>query len=181
MTSTTTELPTPKEYRQMKATKLFLAFAVALAASSLATAQTTTKYLLGAKDCISPWTGTYYCAGIPITRLADGSQPSPANANPATVWSNLVYNGRPNLFIFNGNDGLGNFSVTATPTDVATNVPGVRQVTAGLVYLNPDGTIAATGSVTFLYTLGTRHCSGGRGGGCSTPWSIASGMVEVTK
>jgi hypothetical protein len=158
----------------MKALYRLLACA-ALVAAPVLFAQTTTKYLLGAHPC-GAFTSTYYCFGIPFTNW-DGSQPNPANANPATVFSDLVNNnGTLNGFYFFGNDELGNFVVMARPVDTATSTPSVRQVTAPLIHVNSDGSII-TAQVTMIYWKGTR--SNVRP--YTTPWSIISGYVEVTR
>ena len=158
--------------------KLFCTLMLAVASLTVH-AQTTTKYLLGATSC-SPWNGTYFCDQIPFTHM-DGSQPDPSNGengNPAFVWSNLLYNGQPNSFYFLTNDGLdaGGFTKNVvTLTDVPTNAIGVNLVTATL-----KG-VGYTGTLQFLYTKGTRHCGGGRAGGCVTPWNIISGTVTVVR
>lgn len=142
---------------------------IAMAAPKLATAQTT-QYLLGTKACPS-FNSTYYCDGIPITNM-DGSWPSPNNSENGTapyVWTDLMYNGRANWFDMLTNGGLGILEVSTIKDVLDPSGSGVHDV--DVTFTDPTVTLH------FAYTLGTRHCSGGRGGGCSTPWTILSGAV----
>jgi hypothetical protein len=166
----------------MKKTLSLLILALSAVAAPITLTAQTINFNLGSQYC-GNFTGTYRCDGIPVTNT-DGSQPVPANEEPAFVFSNLVYNTQLNGFFFLGNYGLdplgGKNVVDYTDATVPNSSPLVHKVVIHVKGSSENGG-SYTGTVTYLYTVATaKTCAhSGRVTVCTTPWTIEGGTGTI--